>query len=314
MELRFAGVTFVRAGREILNVPELSFPEGRVTALLGPNGAGKTTILRLAAGLERPTRGTVRIGGTNAGRATRAVSAFAFQSAVFLSGTVEANLGLALRLRGVAAGERSARIASALDACGVGHLAGRSAHRLSGGEAQRVNLARTLAMQAPLTLMDEPLAGIDDPTHRDFVYQLPGLLRRAGATTVFVTHDRDEASRIADDMVVLIDGRVRAAGSVAAVLHHPPDRETAEFLGYTLLPEPVGATAIIAALLRQGGGGEPFALEVESVNEAIVGGEIVGRIRGQRVSMPVSGDRPLPAAGSVVQVFAPPEAVVRFDC
>lgn len=313
MEVRFVDVTFRHAGRQVLSVPELAFGEGRVTALLGPNGAGKTTMLRLAAGLERPGTGTVRVAGTSAGRATRGWTAYAFQTAVFLSGTVDANLGLALRLRGVPSAQRAGRVAAALDACGVRHLNGRSAHRLSGGEAQRVNLARTLALQAPLTLLDEPLSGIDDPAQRDFVYQLPGLLRRDGATTVFVTHDRDEASRIADDMVVLMEGRVMAAGTVADVLHHPPDMGVAEFLGYTVLPEPRGATALVASRLRRSEPGEPFDLQVESLNEAIAGGEIVGRIRGQRVSIPVNDGGALPAPGATITVFAPPGAVVRFD-
>jgi ABC-type sugar transport system ATPase subunit len=147
MEARLEQVRFAYGDRPVLDVPELGLAEGRVTALLGPNGSGKSTLLRLLAGLERPRTGRVLVGGRPA-REARASVAYAFQEAVFLSGSLRANLDLALRLRGLPAPERRTRLAEAATACGVAHLLDRPAGRLSGGEAQRANLARTLSLRA----------------------------------------------------------------------------------------------------------------------------------------------------------------------
>ena len=234
MEARIEGVHFAYGDRPVLDVPDLRFEAGRVTALLGPNGSGKSTLLRLLAGLERPRSGRVLIGGKPAPRARSSV-AYAFQEAVFLSGSLRANLDLALRLRGLAPDERRSRLAEAAGACGVVHLLDRPANRLSGGEAQRANLARALALRAPLTLLDEPLAGFDERGRGQMLEELPALLRRFAGTAVLVTHDRDEALRLAADLVLLREGCVRAAGPKREVFASPPDPDTAELLGYTIL-------------------------------------------------------------------------------
>ncbi|WBL37477.1 ATP-binding cassette domain-containing protein [Tepidiforma flava] len=235
MEVRFEDVEVRKGGRTVLEVPGLTLGRAAVTALLGPNGSGKTTALRLMAGLERPARGRVLLDGEPAERAARKAAAYAFQRAVFLRGTVRANLDLALRLRGVPAAERARRIARAAEACGIGHLLERDALRLSGGEAQRANLARALALEAELVLLDEPLSGLDGPGRAALLADLPGMLAAARATVVLVTHDRDEALLLAQELVLLIGGRPAAHGPAGEVFRRPPTREAAAFLGYTLL-------------------------------------------------------------------------------
>lgn len=312
MEVRVDGLRFLRGRDYVLDVPDLLFPSGGTTALVGPNGAGKSTLLRLIAGLERPSAGVVSIGGTPVrpnGRARSRV-AFAFQQAVFVGGSVRQNLDLALRLRGMTGEERRTRAAEAAAACGVAHLLDRQAHRLSGGEAQRVNLARALSLRAPVTLLDEPLAGLDAPSRRQLLHDLPAVLRTFATTAIVVTHDRDEALRLAGALVVLIDGRVHAAGERADVFGKPPDAECAAFLGYTLIPCEASVLAVAPRALRVGAGEVTFELLVEEVLDFGLRREVWGRIAGvPAVVTAPAGDDVL--AGRLT-VSAPAATVRRF--
>jgi ABC-type sugar transport system ATPase subunit len=315
MEVRITGLRFARDRRLVLDVPSLTFAAGRTTALLGPNGSGKTTLLRLIGALERPAEGRVLVGGreAQADRGTRLSVAFAFQEAVFLRATVRSNLETGLRLRGFDGRERGRRIAEASRECGIEHLLGRPAQRLSRGEAQRANLARALCLRAPLTLLDEPMAGLDGSARARLLEDLPGMLRTFASTTILVTHDRTEAFRLADDVVLLIGGRVRAAGPKGEVFRAPPDAEAAEVLGYTVLRLEGGSAAIPPGGLAVAGGagsaGERFSLEVEQVVDMGSHLEAVGRIAGQAVAIPLpEGAAPVPGA----QLGVVAERVVRF--
>jgi ABC-type sugar transport system ATPase subunit len=303
---------FRRGRRTILDIGSLTFGNGRTTALIGPNGAGKSTILRLVAALERPAAGSISLG---AGRATpaavRRTVAYAFQQPVFVSGTVRENIDLALRLRGVDREERETRIGETAEACGIAHLLHRNAHRLSGGEAQRANLARALALRAPVTLLDEPLSGLDGPGRRQLLHDLPGLLRQFATTTIVVTHDRDEALRLADDLVVLIGGRVHASGPRPVVFGAPPDPATAAFLGYSIIPAGGEILAVAPRALRPGTGDYTFDMVVEEVLDFGVRREAWGTISGVQVSVRLqAGDQPL---GGRIAVFAPSPTVRRFS-
>ena len=174
------------------------------------------------------------------------VSGWRFQTAVSsCAAPCSHNLDLALRLREVCR-RRTGRPGSTRRRESVGWRicsTGRPGS-LSGGEAQRVNLARALALRAPVTLLDEPLAGIDRIARTQLLADLPRLLATFATTTIMVTHDREEAFRLADRLVVVIGGEVKAAGAKGSVYAHPPDRETAELLGYTVLPTAAGLVAI----------------------------------------------------------------------
>ena len=311
MEARLDRVEFGYGDRPVVDVPDLLFAEGRVTALLGPNGSGKTTLLRLLAGLERPLAGRVLVGGKPT-TAARSSVAYAFQEAVFLSGSLRANLDLALRLRGLSPDERRSRLAEAATACGVVNLLDRPANRLSGGEAQRANLARALSLRAPLTLLDEPLAGFDERGRGQMLEELPALLRRFAGTTVLVTHDRDEALRLAGDLVLLREGRVRASGPGRDVFAAPPDPETAAFLGYTLIPTDAGLAGVAPGGLRPGPGDFMLTLQVEEVVDLVTSVEVVGRGNGERIAVAFPPDLPPPGPGERVTVSAPTEMVVTF--
>jgi ABC-type sugar transport system ATPase subunit len=305
------GLRFDRGSRTVLEIPSLAFADGRPTALVGPNGSGKSTLLRLIAGLETPRAGSVTVGGAPAAsREARSRVAFAFQRPVFLAGSVRRNIQTALALRHIPRAEQTARIAEAASACGVEGLLDRDAHRLSGGEAQRANLARALALRAPLTLLDEPLASLDAPGRRQLLHDLPEMLRRFATTTIVVTHDRDEALRLADELVVLIGGRVHASGPRAAVYGDPPNAETAAFLGYTLFPVEGAVLAVAPRGLRHGRGDHEFVMEVDEVLDFGVRREAWGRVFGVRASvgLPAEGG----PDGPSITVSASVRALKRF--
>jgi len=306
MRVEIADLEVVRAGRTVLALERLVIGSGRVTVVLGPNGAGKTTLLRAVAGLER-CRGSV----TFDGRPVRPRLAVAFQRPVFLRGTVRANLALALELAGISPADREARIAEAAGVLGITALLERPASRLSAGEAQRANLARALALRAPVTLLDEPLAGIDGPARRELLGALPAAFRAGGGTVIAVTHDPAEAALLADDLVVLLDGRVHAAGPAAEILSAPPDAETVSFLGWDTIPGEGGVWAIAPGALRVGRGEVAFSLAVERAT--VVGGSpvVLGRIAGVPCLARL-GEAPPPAPGETVSVSAPRSAVRWF--
>jgi ABC-type sugar transport system ATPase subunit len=311
MDVRVEGLQFFRGRRPVLAIPELTFADGRTTALLGRNGSGKTTLLRLIAALERPRAGQVLIGGQPAAPSrVRETVALAFQQPVFLSSSVRANLDLALRLRNLDARERARRIEEAARACGVEHLLERTAIRLSGGESRRVNLARALCLRAPVTLLDEPMAGLDGPARGQLLHELPGLLRDFATTTILVTHDRDEALRLADDLVILLDGQVRASGPRQEVFRRPPDPETAELLGYTLIQSEGGRLAVAPGALRPGPGEVNFLLQVDAYVDLGSQAEAFGTVGGASLAVRLPPGTPTP--GATLAVSAPADAVISF--
>ncbi|MBA3555597.1 MAG: ATP-binding cassette domain-containing protein [Gemmatimonadales bacterium] len=313
MEILVEGLRFARDRRPVLDIPALRIASGGVTAIFGPNGSGKTTLLRLIAGLERADAGTIWIGpalvqpGPGAARA----AAIAFQEPVFLRGTVRRNLDLAMRLRNVARDERAERIGEVARECGIEAVLDRSAWKLSGGEARRAGLARVLALRAPVTLLDEPLAGIDRIARTHLLDDLPRLLARFATTTVLVTHDREEAFRLADDLVILTGGTVRAAGPKGPVHATPTDAETAELLGYTVLFPPAGPIAVPPGGLRVGDGELGFDLAVERAIDMGNHLHLLGTIAGRRADLRLPSGTTPPAAGTLVRVFAASHVALR---
>ena len=224
----------VRAGAAILDVPLLDVPAGRSLAIVGPNGAGKTTLLLHLALLERATSGDVRFEGRpTRGRelALRRRMAVVFQEPLLLDRPVLANVETGLRLRGVSRAERRERAVRWLARFGVEALQSRSARTLSGGEAQRVSLARAFALEPEVLLLDEPFSALDTPTRAAITEDLASVLAETHTTTVLVTHDHDEAARLGDTVAVLIAGSIRQIGAPSEVFGAPADAEVAAFVG-----------------------------------------------------------------------------------
>jgi len=213
----------------------LEVPAGSVTAVLGPSGSGKSTLLRAVAGLEVPSAGSIEIDGDDLARVPTHRRGFAlmFQDGqLFPHQSVARNVGYPLRLRRRPAAEVHDRVAELLDLVGLTGFGDRTPATLSGGERQRVALARSLAVQPRLLLLDEPLSALDRGLRERLAGDLHEILRKAGTTTLLVTHDHEEAFAIADRMAVMRDGRLVQAGGLDEVWSHPADAWAARFLGY----------------------------------------------------------------------------------
>jgi iron(III) transport system ATP-binding protein len=231
----------------------LAVARGQILALLGPSGCGKTTTLRLIAGFERPDRGEIVIGGrlVAAHDGTRTVPpeersvGVVFQDyALFPHLTVEDNV--AFGLTKLPRGRRRARVLEVLDLVGLADRSRKYPHELSGGQQQRVAVARALAPSPALVLLDEPFSNLDADLRAQMRDEVEKILRAAGSTAVFVTHDQEEAFTIADQVGVLDRGRLEQLGPPETIYHHPATPFVAEFVGAAdFLPGIVTAQGIV---------------------------------------------------------------------
>ena len=221
---------------------EISFTvkDGEFFTLLGPSGCGKSTTLNCIAGLERPTGGRITVGTDTfvdiAGKVFLPTEArnlgMVFQSyALWPHMTVEANLALPLKLRKVGRPDRATRIGEALDKVGLAHLGGRYPHQLSGGQQQRVALARALVYSPTVLLLDEPLSNLDAKLREQARAWLKRLQEDLGITTVYVTHDQDEALALSDRIAVMSAGSMLQVGSPRDIYETPATAEVAAFVG-----------------------------------------------------------------------------------
>ena len=219
-------------------VKDFSLPieKGEFVSLLGPSGCGKTTVLRMVAGFERPTGGAIRLEGRDvtALRPNQRAVGMVFQAyALFPNLTVAQNVGFGLRVAGVAASEARPRVAEMLDIIGMpeAEYGGRYPFQLSGGQQQRVALARALAPRPRVLLLDEPLSALDAKVRVRLRGQIREIQRRLGITTVFVTHDQEEALSISDRVVVMNGGVAEQVGTPFAVYNQPATDFVASFVG-----------------------------------------------------------------------------------
>ncbi|NDL55998.1 ABC transporter ATP-binding protein [Phytoactinopolyspora mesophila] len=230
------GVTKSFGEVEVLHGVSLSISAGRMLALLGPSGCGKTTLLRIIAGLEQPDAGTVLVGehvlsdGRNVVPPERRHVGMVFQDwALFPHLSVAANVGYGLRK--LPAAETRERVADALAMVGLGHLGDRSPETLSGGQQQRIALARAIAPRPSVLLLDEPFSNLDAALRGQVRTEVHQLLAELGITTLFVTHDQEEAFVLGDDVAVVREGRIVQQAAPTAVYARPADRWVAEFVG-----------------------------------------------------------------------------------
>jgi putative spermidine/putrescine transport system ATP-binding protein len=257
-------------GTQALGPVTLEVARGETVVLLGPSGCGKTTLLRILAGLETPDAGgCVLFNKTDVTRVPieRRNVGMVFQSyALFPNMNVADNIGYGLKIRGVNAAERGARIAELVTLTGIEGLEHRRIDQLSGGQRQRVALARAVAVRPSVLLLDEPLTALDAALRERLRGELNRLLRTLGITTIYVTHDQSEAMALGDRIVVMRKGAIAQTGTPREIYFAPANRFVAEF---------VGAANILEAAYSNGsllvpGGKLPAGEAHEKTNERVL--------------------------------------------
>jgi len=213
---------------------DLEIGDGEFFSMLGPSGSGKTTVLRLIAGFEQPTRGSIELAGRDVTREPphrRDVNTVFQDYALFPHMSVLENVEYGLRVKKVPRADRRKRAAEALETVRLGDHAGRRPHQLSGGQRQRVALARALVNRPRVLLLDEPLGALDLKLRREMQIELKQIQRDVGITFVFVTHDQEEALTMSDRIAVFREGRVEQVGTPVELYEHPATPFTAGFVG-----------------------------------------------------------------------------------
>jgi tungstate transport system ATP-binding protein len=232
--LQVRGLRVRRSGTPVLSVDSLDVHAGEVLALVGPNGGGKTTLLLALAQLLGRQDGEISFAGRPIDKWDRLQYrrriSMVFQNAMLLDMSVADNVALGLKFRGVPADEIRERVGRWLRRLGIQGLAQRRAVELSGGEAQRVSLARAFALEPELLFLDEPFPGLDPPARASLLDDLGVLLAEDHRTAILVTHNLKEAAKLSDRVAVIIAGSLRQVGPARQIKARPADRDVGAFL------------------------------------------------------------------------------------
>ena len=296
VEVRLEGLSRHYGPVVALDRLDLTLRPGELVALLGPSGCGKTTTLRLLAGLEDADGGRVVVGGRDLTRvpANKRDMGMVFQAySLFPHMTVRQNVAFGLRLRRVGAAERDQRAVDMLDLVGLAQQASRYPHQLSGGQQQRVALARALAIEPQVLLLDEPLSALDAKVRAQLRDQIRRIQLEVGITTLFVTHDQEEALAIANRVGVMREGHIEQLAPPTEVYARPATSFVAEFVGLSnrLAGEVRGGSVIVRG----------FTLPL--VERETPDGQVVALVRPEAVTL-ASDDTPESSllAGTVIAV------------
>jgi len=318
---------------------QLSVPHGTFVCMLGPSGCGKTTLLRMIAGLDLPTGGTIVLDGEDITRTPthKRNLGMVFQSlALFPHLTVGENIAYPLRIRGVAREQQVKRVEELLAMIHLTGYADRPVTKLSGGQRQRVAIARALAISPKLFLLDEPLSALDAKLREAMQVELRKLQQQLGITTIVVTHDQREAMTMADTVVVMNGGKIRQAASPIEIYRRPADRFVADFIGSTnLMPLAVEGGRVtvlgqsVPALAIPGGqASATVSVRPEDVHLAAPGeGRLTGRVTFIRdlggvietfvdvagtevIAVSTPRERPIVRVGQEVGIAIDPETAV----
>lgn len=237
LPLRAEGIGYAPDGVALLDQVSLQIAEGGITMILGPNGAGKSILMRILHGLIPSNSGTVLWRGQQAHKETRSRQAMVFQKPVLLRRSVAANLDHALKASGVPRDERARRTSEALQEAGIAHLSKRPARVLSGGEQQRLALARALSLQPDVLFLDEPTASLD-PASTAAIEALVLAAERRGCKIIMISHDTHQARRLAADIVFMDRGRIAEHTAAPEFFENPSSAAARDYLAGRLhLPD-----------------------------------------------------------------------------
>lgn len=303
-------------GLPVLKEASFVVREGEIVSLLGPSGCGKTTLLRIIAGLENPDTGTIRLDGQDLSAipAHRRNFGLMFQDyALFPHKDVAANIAFGLRMQGRPRAEITQRVQEMLALVALSGYERRRVIELSGGEQQRVALARSLAPRPRLLMLDEPLGALDRALREQLMNELRAILKRVGVTALYVTHDQEEAFAVADRVLIMRarpeqgeGGWIEQEGTPAEVYRHPATHYVAQFLGFKnllpgrVVPPPAGPQASIADIWVQTQLGTLQAGDI--VHAPRVGQETVVLIRPEAADVrPAGAQGPNMIAGRLIE-------------
>ena len=268
---------------------DLSVPDGKLVCFLGPSGCGKTTLLRMIAGLETPSSGSVTFAGRDITHlpANQRYFGMVFQSlALFPHMSVAENIAYPLRLRKMGKAAQGRRVAELLELIQLPHMANRPVTQLSGGQRQRVAIARAIASSPKLLLLDEPLSALDAKLREAMQVEIRLLQQRLGITTIMVTHDQREAMTMADEIVVMEKGRIAQVGKPLDIYRNPVSEFVADFIGLgNILPVQYDGAGVVSLP-----GGRRIAVT-------------------QNPNTPLADARPAPGSGDTIRLLIRPEDI-----
>jgi len=227
-------ITYQKQNKTILQVPDFYISQGEFLGIMGPNGAGKSTFLKVIAFLEKQTSGEIYYRGQlisagNAPLSLRRKFSIALQQSLLLDGTVFQNIAIGLKLRGLPRNSIKEKVNLWMDRFQISHLAKKNSHFLSGGEAQRVNLARAMIVEPEILFLDEPFAALDFPTKIKLMEDFKAIIESTGTTAVFVSHDLMEIHYLTSRLAIIVNGEVKQSGPTGRVLEYP-NSATSSFL------------------------------------------------------------------------------------
>ncbi len=317
--LEVRDLTVKRGSLEVLRVEHLVVNAGQVLAVIGPNGAGKSTLLLTLSRLLKPASGQIFFQGepleSQDELTYRRRIGLVLQDPLLMDGSVFSNVAMGLRFRGLPRRQVAGRVEEWLKKLGVWQLKNRPAHKLSGGEAQRVNLARAFVLQPEVLLLDEPFSALDAPTRSRLLEDFHALLQTTSVTTVFITHDLDEALFLGEQVAVILQGHLRQSGTPQEVFSAPADPDVAAFVGVETVVSGRVMLSQEGRLSVQAGGSK-----VEAVGEVETGREVLMCLRPEDVTLwPINGSPGSSARNQLkgsIQRVTPQGPLVRVvvDC
>ncbi len=318
-----------RGDQEILKDVSFSVDAGEVFALIGPTGSGKTTLLRLVDLIDTPATGRVYFDGEDVTEsaqrrfAARRRMAFVLQKPIVFNASVFDNVACGLKWRGVSGGELRSRVAEVLDRVGLGDYRQRRARTLSGGEVQMVAIARAMAIQPEVLLLDEPTANLDPASTTRIEEMIAGIIDRGGdsghrkTTILMTTHDMSQGQRLADRAAILLDGEIHQTGEWREIFSSPRSHRIADFVGVENVIDGV-VTASRERVVTLAASGASGAAVLQALADFPVGEPVFACVRAEDVTLSlheVSSSARNTFAGEIARVTAAgPVAHVEIDC